>query len=98
MARSLSHDGLDVEQAVQRPVPGAVRIVIADESPIFRDGLRRLLEADPRLLTVADTPLGSMVGTLLGDLRPDVLLLGAAKSGSLWADTLRGIASAGVSV
>jgi DNA-binding NarL/FixJ family response regulator len=91
---------MDADQSLQRPVPRAqtVRIVIADESPIFRDGLRRLLEADPRLLMVAGTPLGSMVGALLGDLRPDVLLLGAAKSGSLWADTLRGIASAGVSV
>ncbi len=91
---------MDVDQTVQHSVPRAqrVRIVIADESPIFRDGLRRLLEADPRLLMVADTPLGSMVGALLGNLRPDVLLLGAAKSGSLWADTLRGIASAGVSV
>ena len=91
---------MDVEQGAQHAVPCAqtVRVVIADESPIFRDGLRRLLEADRRLLMVADTPLGSIVGALLGDLRPDVLLLGAAKSGSLWADTLRGIASAGVSV
>ena len=90
---------MDVDQGVQHTVPGAqtVRIVIADESPIFRDGLRRLLGADPRLVMVADTPLGSMVGALL-NLRPDVLLLGAAKSGDLWADTLRGIASAGVSV
>ena len=91
---------MDVDQGVQHTVPGAqtVRIVIADESPIFRDGLRRLLGADPRLVMVADTPLGSMVGALLCNLRPDVLLLGAAKSGSLWDDTLRGLASAGVSV
>ena len=25
----------------------SIRIVIADDHPIFRDGLRRLLEADP---------------------------------------------------
>ena len=32
-----------------------IRIVIADESPIFRDGLRRLLAGEPRLVTIADT-------------------------------------------
>jgi len=26
-----------------------IRIVIADDHPIFRDGLRRLLEAEPNL-------------------------------------------------
>jgi DNA-binding NarL/FixJ family response regulator len=99
MARSLSHDEMDVEQ-IQGAASRAktVRIVIADESPIFRDGLRRLLEADPRLLMVGDTHLGSTVLALLGDVRPDVLLLGAASSGSLWADTLRGIAAASISV
>jgi len=29
--------------------PQSVRLVIADDHPIFRDGLRRLLEAEPDL-------------------------------------------------
>jgi DNA-binding NarL/FixJ family response regulator len=100
MPRSLSHHGMDVEATAHTTVTraGIVRIVIADESPIFRDGLRRLLEAEGRLVTVADTRLESVVPTLLGALQPDVLLLGAASSGSLWGDTLRAIASAGVSI
>jgi DNA-binding NarL/FixJ family response regulator len=77
---------------------GAVRIVIADESPIFRDGLRRLLSGDARLLTVADTQPASVVPTLAGASGADVLLLGAAASGGLWTDTLRAIAEAGVSI
>jgi two-component system nitrate/nitrite response regulator NarL len=91
---------MEVEEAVQPRAPRAeiVRIVIADESPIFRDGLRRLLEADARLQTVGDTPLGSTVPALVGQLRPDILLLGAASTGDLWADTLRGIAAAALSV
>jgi len=91
---------MNVDEAVpptSAPAP-TVRIVIADESPIFRDGLRRLLAADARLQTVGDTPVGSAVPTLLGRLRPDVLLLGAASTGDLWADTLRGIASEAISV
>ena len=100
VAGALSHNQMDVDVAVQPGAPraGTIRIVIADESPIFRDGLRRLLEADTRLRTVGDTRLGSTVPALVGQLRPDVLLLGAASSGNLWADTLRGIASEAVSV
>jgi two-component system nitrate/nitrite response regulator NarL len=90
---------MEVEPAIQHTAPQAqtVRIVIADESPIFRDGLKRVLAADARLQTVGDTPVGSTV-TLVGRLRPDLLLLGAASSGDLWADTLRGIASEAISV
>jgi two-component system nitrate/nitrite response regulator NarL len=100
MARSLSPDDIEVETTLPRAVPRAqsVRIVVADESPIFRDGMRRLLEADPRVLTVADTHLGLMLLGLLEEVRPDVLLLGAASSGSFWADTLHRIATAGLSV
>jgi DNA-binding NarL/FixJ family response regulator len=100
MAHSLIAGEIDVDEEVPCTVPRAptVRIVIADESPIFRDGLRRLLEADPRLLTVGDTHLGSTLPALLADVRPDVLLLGAASSGSFWADTLHGIAGAAISV
>ncbi len=76
----------------------AVRIVIADQSPIFRDGLRRLLGIDARLVTIADTHLEALVPTLLTAEKPDVLLLGAASSGSQWADSLSAIASAGVAI
>jgi DNA-binding NarL/FixJ family response regulator len=80
------------------PVAGTIRIVIADESPIFRDGLRRVLEADPRFVTAGDTEIDSVVPTILGTANPDVLLLGAVSSGSLWADTLRAIADAGIAI
>ena len=76
----------------------AIRVVIADESPIFRDGLQRLLEADPRFVTVGNTRLASVVPTILGASNPDVLLLGAASAGSFWAETLRAIAAAEISV
>ncbi len=75
-----------------------VRIVIADQSPIFRDGLRRLLEADARLITVGDTRLDLLVPALRAAPEPDVLLLGAAASGSLWADSLAAVASAGIAI
>ena len=33
-----------------------IRIVIADDHPIFRDGLRRLLEAEPDLKVIGEAP------------------------------------------
>jgi len=75
-----------------------VRVLIADQSPIFRDGLRRLLDADKRLVTIGDTHVDSLVSTLLAAAQPDVLLLGAASSGSLWAGSLEAIASTGIAV
>jgi DNA-binding NarL/FixJ family response regulator len=80
------------------PVAGTIRIVIADESPIFRDGLRHVLAADARFVTAGDTEIESVVPTILGTSNPDLLLLGAASSGSLWDETLRAIAAAGISI
>ena len=34
--------------------PSAVRIVIADDHPLFRDGLRTLLQSDPRFAVVGE--------------------------------------------
>jgi len=53
-----------------------VRIVIADRQPIFRDGLRRLLETDPSLKIVGQTGGGATTVSLVRDLKADILLLG----------------------
>lgn len=61
------------------PRTHAVRIVIADDHPIFRDGLRRLLETAPDLKIVGDTDASEAI-TLVQTLRPDILLLGGSAS------------------
>jgi len=39
--------------------PQQIRLVIADDHPIFRDGLRRLLEAEADLKVLAEASEGS---------------------------------------
>jgi two-component system, NarL family, nitrate/nitrite response regulator NarL len=58
--------------------PGAIRVVIADDHPIFRDGLRRLLNAEPGFEVVGEAGDGREAVAKAVSLRPDVLLLDLA--------------------
>src|SRR5579864_6577517 len=58
--------------------PQTVRIVIADDHPIFRDGLRRLLEAEPDLKVLGEASDGAEAVKLARQLKPDILLLDLA--------------------
>ena len=40
-------------------IPQTVRILLADDHPIFRDGLRRLLEAEPGFRVVGEASDGA---------------------------------------
>lgn len=55
-----------------------IRIVIADDHPIFRDGLRRLLEAEPDLKVIGEASDGTDAVKLARQLKPDILLLDLA--------------------
>jgi two-component system nitrate/nitrite response regulator NarL len=56
----------------------AIRIVIADDHPIFRDGLRRLLESEPDLKVVGEACDGAEAVKLARQLKPEILLLDLA--------------------
>lgn len=55
-----------------------VRILIADDHPIFRHGLRTLLEGEPGFSVIGEASDGSEVVKLGQKLKPDILLLDLA--------------------
>jgi len=58
--------------------PPPIRILIADDHAIFRDGLRRLLEAEPGLRVIGEAADGEEAVKLARQLKPDILLLDLA--------------------
>jgi two-component system, NarL family, nitrate/nitrite response regulator NarL len=52
-----------------------IRILIADDHSIFRDGVRKLLEAEGGFTVVGEATTGVEALELVNELRPDVLLL-----------------------
>src|SRR5687768_10604607 len=76
------------------PRPDLVRLVVADTRPIFRDGLRRLLQAEPRLSIVGETGDPAAVVGLVQTLAPHILLLEFSQSAF---DTLEAMAASGSS-
>jgi DNA-binding NarL/FixJ family response regulator len=71
---------------------GIVRILVADDHPIFRDGLTRLLESDPAFRVVGLAGDGSETLHLVAQLRPDLLLLDLSMPPFGGLDVLRRLA------
>jgi len=57
---------------------GPIHLVIADDHPIFRDGLRRLLESEPDLKVIGEARDGSEAVKLARQLKPEIMLLDLA--------------------
>jgi DNA-binding NarL/FixJ family response regulator len=73
-----------------------VRIVIADEHPILRDGLRRLLESRPGHSIVGESASAPAAIALVRDLHADVVVLGATTIERLALETIEHLAALGL--
>lgn len=70
------------------PEQGPLRILIADDNPVIRMGLRILLEAEPDLTVVAEAADGDQAIAAAAQHAPDVVLLDVRMPGRGGLDTL----------
>ena len=70
-----------------------IRILIADDHPIFRDGLRRLLESEGDMTVVGEACDGHEAVKFTAQLKPDILLLDLAMPHHTGLDALRDLST-----
>ena len=55
--------------------PGVIRVVLADDHPVVREGLRGMLAAEPGIEVVADAASGAEAVAVAARYQPDVVLM-----------------------
>ena len=86
---------LPSEPAPSTPRQGGIRIVIADDHPIFRDGLRKLLSLEDDLEVVGEARDGNEVMEIVRQTEPDILLLDLRMPGLDGLSVLQNLKSSG---
>jgi DNA-binding NarL/FixJ family response regulator len=60
-----------------------VRVLIVDDHPVVREGLRAVLSAEPDFVVVGETGTGEEAVSLATELRPDVVLMDLRLGGGM---------------
>jgi DNA-binding NarL/FixJ family response regulator len=55
--------------------PGPIRILVADDHPVYRDGLRLLVDRSPDLFLVGEAASGTAAVAIAAETSPDVILM-----------------------
>jgi len=68
-----------------------IRVVIADDHPVFRDGLRLLLSSIPAFEVIGEASSGDEAVTLAAELHPDVIVMDLNMPGTSGIEATRRI-------
>jgi DNA-binding NarL/FixJ family response regulator len=71
-----------------------LRVLVADDHPLFRDGLRALLNAAPHIDLVGEATTGEEAVALADSLEPDVVLMDIQMPGLSGVDATRRVVEA----
>lgn len=77
--------------------PGRIRILIADDHPLVRDGLQTLLSTQSDFVVIGAASDGREALRLVASLEPDVMLLDLSMPGLSGLDVIREMKEAGAS-
>jgi DNA-binding NarL/FixJ family response regulator len=69
----------------------AIRVVLADDHPVVREGLRGMLAAEPDIEVVGEAASGPEAVVLAGRLRPDVILMDLRMPGGDGVEAIRSL-------
>ena len=72
-----------------------VRVLIADDHPVVRQGLRGMLAAEPGIEVVGEASDGAEAVKLAGELEPDLVLMDLRMPGTDGVEATRAITAAG---
>ncbi|MFH9074873.1 response regulator [Streptomyces alboflavus] len=73
-----------------------IRVLLADDHPVVREGLRAMLSAEPDLDVVAEAANGPQAEALAARLRPDIVLMDLRMPGGDGADAIVRMTEAGL--
>ena len=104
--RSAPGDGTTVTVEPARTVPRrrtpqgvpVIRIILADDHPVVREGLRAMLSAEPDLDVVAEAASGPQAEALAAELRPDIVLMDLRMPGGGGVDSIVRMTRGGAAV
>lgn len=71
--------------------PEKNRLLIVDDHPLFREGLRQLIERDPELTVCGEVATGGEALEALPQLKPDLVLVDISLGGSSGIDLIKAI-------
>ncbi|MET7694742.1 response regulator transcription factor [Streptomyces sp. NPDC005483] len=73
-----------------------IRIILADDHPVVREGLRAMLTAEPDLEVIADASSGPQAEALAAALRPDIVLMDLRMPGGSGVESIGRMTEAGL--
>jgi DNA-binding NarL/FixJ family response regulator len=76
-------------------MPEPIRVLVVDDHPVVRQGLRTFLDLQDDLTVVGEAADGAEAVTAAGELRPDVVLLDLRMPGADGIAALRGLRETG---